>query len=537
MDNVNQTIVQEAINSKINTPEQLAKIKRQVSGRFGIASPPSDHELRRTYRTLVGDNAIEASEELEAVLQSRAIRTLSGVAPITVLTKPYPCPGKCIYCPYEATMPKSYLSNEPAAARALFLEFDPYIQVQRRIETMEDNGHPTDKIELIVKGGTWSYYPADYQEEFIRRCFEACNDYDNSQDHEIIKSSPFVEPSLTTEDRQDQETLEQTQISNETAAHRIIGLTLETRPDYINEEEVARLRMLGCTRIELGVQATDDKVLELIKRGHDVASVRRATKLLKDAGFKVDYHMMPMLPGSDVKHDLEMLRGLFTDTNFCPDMIKIYPCVVMQNAELYEWMKDGRYTPYSNEELFEMLIEFKTDIPRYVRISRLIRDIPSTSIKGGNKITNLREIIRREMERRNLHCNCLRCREVGHVRGIDPDKLEPVLFVDEYEASGGREFFLSFEDKDRQVVYAFCRLRLPGKQSNETLELLPEIDDAALIRELHTYGHLVKIDTKDSLATQHTGLGTKLMNEAEKIAKQNEYKKMAVISGVGVRVY
>lgn len=517
-------IIQASLRRGVQTKDEFLECKRKAAAEAGVPMPPTS-ALRKAYAKAVAAEPALASAALDKVLTRRGVRSLSGVAIVTVLTKPYACPGKCVYCPTEAIMPKSYLSNEPAAMRALMNRFDPWKQVTQRLNALVNNGHPADKIELIVKGGTWSAYAWEYQQWFIKRCFDACNHF------------KAVERART-------ESLADAQHVNETAGHRIIGLTLETRPDWITPKEIVRLRTLGCTRVELGVQSIDDRILDLTKRGHDVASVRRAAVLLKDSGYKTDFHMMPQLPGATPASDLAELRAIFTDPDFRPDMIKIYPCVTVELAELHQWWKDGRYVPYSDTELTEMLIEAKTSIPRYCRISRLIRDIPSTSIVAGNAVTNLRQAVQDEMARRGLRCACLRCREIGRAAQTAPALMQeaPVLFDDTYDASGGEEHFLSFEDAQRRAVFAFCRLRLPSKQpQNEdvqsTWESIPEIRGAAFVRELHTYGHLVPIDAKNPDANQHKGLGRKLMAEAERLAAAVGYEKLAVISGVGVREY
>jgi elongator complex protein 3 len=423
-------------------------------------------------------------------------------------------------------MPKSYLSNEPAAMRALDQKFDPFNQVYQRLDALKANGHAADKIELIVKGGTWSSYPWTYRQWFIRRCFDAANSFGYPR-------------------RRTQRTLIAAQRLNETARHRVIGMTLETRPDRVTPLEVNWLRLLGATRIELGVQTLEDDVLRRVKRGHDVEAVARATDLLKAAGFKVDYHLMPQLPGATPESDLKTVHATFDDPRFRPDMIKLYPCVVLERTPLYRDWRAGRYEPYSDAELFETLIAAKTAVPRYCRISRLIRDIPSTSVLAGNAITNLRQGLQTEMTRRGLACDCLRCREIGRAAQLDPKLAEaaPTLFDDRYEASHGTEHFLSFEDPNRRGVVAFCRLRLPGprdpndRDQNRHFNLMPEIRNAAFIRELHTYGVQVRIGGQDERSAQHKGLGKKLMREAERMARTAGFRKMAVISGIGVRGY
>jgi elongator complex protein 3 len=540
MTSLTEEIIIQALKNRITNRHQFLSLVRKMANEKKLTIP-SIAQLRQAYLHLTATKQISQNKILERILQKRAIRTLSGVAIITVLTKPYFCPGRCVYCPLEKGMPKSYLKNEPAAARAYRLNFNPYQQVIERLRALEANGHPTDKIELIIKGGSWSVYPWSYQQWFIKRCFEACNNYYRSSQTKETSSLEKLEINEFPNEFSQilTKALEKEQKKNEKAHHRIVGLTLETRPDLITREEIIRLRKLGCTRVELGVQHTEDKILEKIKRGHNLAQVKLATKLLKDAGFKVDYHLMPMLPGTTPTKDCQMFKMVFEDPNLRPDMIKIYPCTVIKGSELYQWWLQGKYHPYSEKKLIELLIKVKsTLIPFYCRISRLIRDIPSTQIEAGNRITNLREVIQNEMKKRGLKCPCLRCREVGHQESIKTKNKKLKMFIERYSASGGIEFFLSIEDKKRQIVYAFCRLRFP---SGENLTNIPEIKNAALIRELHTYGHLVPL-TREKIITnyktvQHTGLGHQLMNKAEEIAQSYGFKKMAVIAGIGVREY
>ena len=486
---------------------RLEKVKSDI---------PKKSDLLAVYHKLVKKNKIKSNFYLEKLLTKRAVRTLSGVSIITVLTKSYPCPGNCIYCPDEKAMPKSYISDEPAAARAFQLKFDPYEQVARRIESLQKNGHPTEKIELIVKGGTWNTYPLQYQYWFILRCFMAAN---NSKS-QIANSKWNIEKL--------KKRLEKEQKKNEKAKHRVIGLTLETRPDFINEKTVWEMREQGCTRVELGAQTIDDKILKTVKRGHGSLEIKNAMRTLKLYGFKVDLHLMPQLPGATPGKDLKMMQAIFSNPAYRPDMIKIYPCTVVKNSELYTWLKKGKYKPYSDKKLLETIIAFKTTVPRYARISRLIRDIPSHHIQAGNKMTNLRQVIQTEMGKRGLKCNCLRCREIGHVdsKKLKVESLKPKLFTDKYEASSGKEYFLSLEDKKRTVVFAFCRLRLDKKG------LFP-----AFIRELHTYGQSLEIQSKNTKESQHKGFGKQLIAIAEKICKNNHIDTLAVISGVGVKGY
>lgn len=498
------------------TLDDLASLKRKVSKKFGLPIP-SNVELLKAYHKLTKGKRIKRSKELEELLRKRKIRSLSGIVVISVLTKPYPCPGKCLYCPTQEGIPKSYLDNEPAVMRAVINNFDPYKQVKMRLKALKITGHPTDKIELIVIGGTWSYLPKKYQTWFIKRCFDACN-------KKLAK------------------TLKEAQRKNEKAKHRIIGITLETRPDFITESEIKRMRKLGATRVEIGVQSIYDDVLKLNRRGHNAKAIIQATRLLKDAGFKTCYHMMPNLPGSDLKKDKKMFQELFSNSDFQPDLLKIYPCVVLKEAELYKQWRAGKYKPYSDKQLTNLLKNIKKkEIPFYCRIQRLIRDIPSQSIIAGSKVSNLRQILAAESKKEGWRCKCIRCREV---RENSNPKEELILFRENYNASGGKEIFLSFEDKKRERLYALLRLRVPSfakateNKPYRSKHFIPILQNAAIIRELHTYGQLVPISDKHKIAAQHKGLGKKLIKEAEKIIKEEfSFEKIAVISGIGVRDY
>jgi len=425
-------------------------------------------------------------------------------------------------------MPKSYISSEPAAARALSLQFDPYEQVFQRVQTLERNGHTANKIELIIKGGTWSAYTQKYREWFTTRCFEAANELKN----------PIASPSL--QENETNSNLAHAQQKNESAEYRIIGLTIETRPDWIKPKEIIHLRKLGVTRVELGLQIINDRVLKLTKRGTTVADAENAISLLKIAGFKVDVHILPGQPGASRQDDLDSFKTLFADPRFRPDMIKIYPCVVLPNAEITEWTERGDFTPLEGDSLKELLIEMQTMIPYYCRVSRMIRDFPTNDISHGNKQSNLRENLEDVMKRRGIQCKCLRCREVGHVAG-DHTNDKTTLFEEYYENAGGTEVFLSIENLDRSAVFGFCRLRLPdlplSENVQEITDAFPVLKTAAHIRELHTYGTALNINQQDGQASQHKGYGRKLMEHAEKIASNKGYKNLAVISGIGVREY
>ncbi len=501
-----------------------------------------NHSILRQYHLLIKRGEIQESKTVETALQIHPIRSQSGIAVITLLTMPAGCPGRCAYCPTEARMPKSYVATEPAAARALTLQFDPYIQTENRITTLRRNGHSADKIELIIKGGTWSAYPRDYREWFIQQCFQAMNET-GIVNREIINTNLSSHFNRFWGEEKKNWSIEQLlneQHINETAFNRCIGLTIETRPDWVTIEEIIHLRELGCTRVELGLQTTDEDILKNIKRGHTAAQTAHATKLLKDAGFKVDHHLMPGLPGATPEKDLEMAQEVFSSELYQPDTIKLYPCVILPSTEIYAWFKEGRFIPYSTETLLALLADIKAIVPPYMRVARVIRDFPSPEIAGGNLITNLRETIQRDMNKKGIHCKCLRCREVGHVLSkseLVTHEWKPVLKVRSYAASGGTEYFLSYESEDERIVYAFLRMRFPSPEASVLWEAIPEIANAALIRELHTYGSLVPISSSDENASQHRGLGKSLLTKAETIARDNGFKKMAIISGVGVRDY
>jgi len=500
-------IVQEMAKIKISSEKEFQKVKQKTIAKIKMTFPPNN-ELLRIYRELRKQDKIHPNFYFEKLLKKRPIRSLSGVAIVAVLTKSWPCPGKCIYCPTEKNIPQSYLSGEPAVERAKTLNYDPYLQTKKRIEMLEKNGHPTDKIELIVIGGTWSYLPKHYQTWFIKRCFDGAN-----------------------KQRKSASSLEEAQKKNEKAKHRLIGITLETRPDYITPKEILRMRKLGCTRVEIGVQIIDDEILKINKRGHFTKATIQATKLLKNAGLKICYHIMPGLLGSNPKKDLEKFRELFLNPDFQPDMLKIYPCVVTKGSKLYKLWKQKKYQPYTDNQLINLLIDMKLLVPRYVRINRVIRDIPSWQIQGGSKISNMRQYLKAKMDKKGLKCQCIRCREIKS----EQLKLKDLkLKRQDYIASNGQEIFLSFELQQKDKLVAFLRLRLPPF---ETKEQPPVLRNSAIIREIHTYGQLVSINKKNRKAAQHLGLGKKLIQEAEKISERAGYKKIAVIAGIGVRLY
>jgi len=506
------------------TPEKLA-IARQVLAEVRQGRPVMDsvrnhpvpsggflgkHVLVAAYNQMVEGGEMQADPRFLEKIRLKPVRTLSGVTTVTVLTKPYPCPGKCIFCPTDVRMPKSYLPDEPGAMRGLEHEFDPYDQVRSRLEQLEAVGHPTDKIELLILGGTWSSYRRDYQEWFVKRCFDALN--------ETGRGEACFAP-----------TIDGAQTQNETASHRNVGLVIETRPDEITPDEIRWLRYLGVTKVQMGAQSLDDHILEINKRGHDVETTLRATALLRAAGFKIVLHWMPNLLGATPDSDRVDFARLWE--GFCPDEIKIYPNQLLANAELYEYWQRGEFHPYTTQELIDLIADVKPSIPRYCRVNRVIRDIPSTNVVEGNKRTSLRQDVHREMKARGTRCQCVRCREVRKQR-VSAEKVELHDLV--YPAAKAEEHFISFDTPDDKLA-GFIRLSLPLSESPDTG--LDDLTGAALIREVHVYGQSLPVGAEKEGAAQHSGLGTQLLEEAEKVAREHSFSKMAVISAVGTRGY
>jgi elongator complex protein 3 len=430
-------------------------------------------------------------------------RTISGVTPVAVMTEPLKCPGQCVYCPTYRATPKSYTPESPAVLRAIRCDYDAGKQVRSRLKALTDMGHPTDKVELIVMGGTFLAFPEDYQYRFIKECLDGLNGEDSAD-------------------------LEEAKQRNQTARHRCTGLCLETRPDWCGEEEIERMLQFGATRVELGVQMLDDEIYRLTRRGHKVEDVVRATALLRQHGFKVHYHWMPGLPGSTPEHDLELSRQLFDDERFKPDGLKLYPTMVVEGTELERWYQENRYQPYDVKTMVRLIADIKSIVPKYVRISRVLRDIPAKFITAGCK-DSLRGVIRQHMEQRGIECQCIRCREYGHRAREGREAGEPRLVRLDYGAAGGKEVFLSFEDEN-ETLFAILRMRIQPKMESG--------GNSALIRELHVYGPEVPLAGQNTEAAQHKGLGKALLREAERIAT-GEFgaRQMTILSGIGAREY
>ncbi|NOX71693.1 MAG: tRNA uridine(34) 5-carboxymethylaminomethyl modification radical SAM/GNAT enzyme Elp3 [Candidatus Micrarchaeota archaeon] len=487
------------------TRKNLNTVKSRIAAKYNIQLPSNEDMFG-----LVSEDD-EDRELFVRVLQRRPNRTASGISIIAVMTKPDKCPhGRCVYCPTEPDIPQSYLDEEPAVMRGKAFDFDPKKQVEWRVHQLEMIGHPADKCELILMGGTFTSKPYQYQYDFVKGCFDGLNGT-------IGKD------------------LKDSQKRNEKAVHRCVGLNVETRPDYAKEKQINEILDFGATKIEIGVQTLDDRIHELTKRGHTVKDVIEATRIIKDSGLKLCYHMMPNLPGATPESDLKTFRRLFSDEDFRPDMLKIYPTLVVKGSELYDWWKEGKYEPYPDDVLIELLSKVKAELPEYVRIMRLQRDVPRQYIEAGCKFSNLRQIVRNDMKKHGLKCNCIRCREIGYnLSGITKDSIEKAELKEiVYKSSGGTEHFLQWVTPENLLI-GLLRLRFPGRDQNEFAT-----KDSAIVRELHVFGPAVSIgETSDILGSvQHRGFGKKLLLRAEEIAASENKERIIVTSGVGARDY
>ncbi|MBN1260379.1 MAG: tRNA uridine(34) 5-carboxymethylaminomethyl modification radical SAM/GNAT enzyme Elp3 [Anaerolineae bacterium] len=464
-------------------------------------------QLIGAYRQLVAEEIFSPDPALERRLRGRPVRTVSGVAPVAVLTKPFACPGKCIFCPTQEEAPKSYLDGEPGVLRALQYAYDPFAQTSGRIQALAAIGHPVDKIELLILGGTWSYYPEAYRQTFLLRCFEALNE------------SPSA-------------TLDEALLRNETAPHRNVGLVIETRPDCVTPAEVKQLRTFGVTKVQLGAQSFDDQLLYLNDRGHTVQQTRDAMRRLRLAGFKIVLHWMPNLYGATPESDFEDFAKLWDDPALRPDELKIYPTALLKGTRLFELWEQGNYTPYSEETLIELLVKCKSLIQPYCRVNRLMRDIPASYIVAGTQKSNLRQLVQQRMQQIGSTCRCIRCREIRAqeiLEALEEIYMEPLR----YETDATEEHFLQFVTSSGYLV-GFLRLSLP-KEARDGLPI-PEIRTAAMIREVHVYGPAQKLGRRVG-GVQHRGLGTELLEYAAIIARDAGFRELAVIAAVGTRRY
>jgi elongator complex protein 3 len=550
----------------------LRIIKKQAKGKTFYTKT----EIIEAYKELAGTNGLKNFNPrfIERV-QMKPVRTISGVAPVTVLTKPFPCPGNCIFCPNDLRMPKSYIAEEPGAQRAEKNFFNPYLQTYNRLEALYSMGHPVDKVELIILGGTWTAYPESYQIWFIKECFRAMNEFQEKDDRPAIteKYLDFQkkyqenikkwedQPFLSNDAQENRENfadlqikpekelglaywqvatwaeLEEEQIRNENSKHRNVGLVIETRPDEINEATVLKIRHLGATKVQLGVQSLSDDVLEKNKRGHGVETTNKAFALLRQAGFKLHIHWMANLYGSNPKLDKEDFSKLFSDQRFCPDELKIYPCSLIETAELMKYFKKGLWRPYSYAELLDVSVHTLTHTPEYCRITRMIRDIPAQDIVIGNRKSNFRQIAQDKAKSLGLEMKDIRAREIRQQQ-FDPSKAR--LEIVEYETTVASEKFLQFvvpvEENGKQVdkILAFLRLSLPNDAQNNFID---ELKNTAMIREIHVYGRAQNIGQKSETNAQHLGFGKKLIEKAKEIAQDHGFEELAVISAIGTREY
>jgi len=503
-------IIEELMRIPSPSRGDLNRIKLEIARKYDLDGIPSNAQLISLLKP-------EERERLLPILRRKATRTISGVTVIAVMTRPWPCPQKtpCAYCPGGPPygVPQSYTGHEPAAMRGLQNKFDPYMQVRHRIRQLKAIGHTVDKIELIVMGGTFPATPLDYQEWFIKRCLDAITEVNSSSLEEAKKLA------------------EKSRVRN-------VGITVETRPDWAKESHVDHMLSMGVTRVEVGVQNIYDDIYELVNRGHTVQDVVEATRILKDSGLKVVYHMMPGLPGSNFERDLRAFKTIFSDPQFKPDMLKIYPCLVLKGTKAYEWWRKGEYKPYTTEEAANLIVEVKKMIPPWIRIMRVQRDIPAYLIEAGVKRSDLRQLVQEKLRKLGVRCRCIRCREVGHrwlKEGIKPNPDHVKINVIRQEASEGEDLFISAEDMANDVLIGYLRLRIPSEKAHR-----PEIAEkpSAIIRELHVYGPLVPVGKHFERAWQHKGYGAVLLAEAERIAKEEyDRHKILVTSALGTKEY
>jgi elongator complex protein 3 len=511
MEKVGREIIEKILAGEIKNKEAVAREKARLAGKYGLDSMPKNSEILEC----------ASGEEYNAVLpllQKKPMRTMSGVAIIAAMTKPHECPhGKCIYCPggMDVEVPQSYTGKEPAARRAIMHGYDPYKQVHARLEQLDKIGHPIDKCELITMGGTLPALEYEYQDYFVRECLRAMNDYPKT--------------------KKGYGRLGSIQEANEKSDVRCVGMTFETRPDYAMESQVDNMLKLGGTKIELGVQTLSDEVYEMVDRGHTVADVAKATQICRDSLLKIGYQMMPGL-FAEKQQDVEMFKELFSDGRFKPDLLKFYPTLVIKGTKLYEMWKRGEFRPYQTEEAVKVLAEIKKLVPEWCRIIRIQRDIPTNLVVDGVVKSNLRELVEEEMRAHGDSCKCIRCREIGikmSKQGIEPDAGSIEMQRVDYDASGGREVFLSFEETTNDMLVGFLRLRKPSEEAHRK-----EMQNSAGIRELHVYGPMVEIGEKAKEKWQHRGYGKELLAEAERITSEEwGLDGINVISGIGVRDY
>jgi elongator complex protein 3 len=509
-----ETACREVIENLMKTPKpterDVTMHKIRVAGKYNLARIPSNSQLITFLKPV-------EKHKLLPLLRRKATRTISGVTVVAVMTKPYPCPqpNPCAYCPGGPSfgVPQSYTGFEPATMRGIQNQYDPYMQVRSRIQQLQAIGHTVDKIELIIMGGTFPATPIEYQENFVQQCLDA-----------IIEKKTG--------------SLEEAKKLAGTSKTRNVGITVETRPDWAKQEHVDHMLDMGVTRVELGVQNPDNAIYGFVGRKHTVEDVTSATRTLKDAGLKIVYHMMPGLPGSDFRQDLEAFKTIFADLRFKPDMLKIYPCLVIKGTKAYEWWEKGEYKPFTTEEAAELIVEVKKVIPPWVRIMRVQRDIPANLIVAGVNKSNLRQLVQEKLKAQGLRCRCIRCREAGHrllKNHVKPDTEKIEILTTKQPANKGEDLFISAEDTENDVLVGYLRLRVPSENAHR-----PEINSepCTIVRELHVYGSLVPVGKHFAKAWQHKGYGKVLLCEAERITKQEyDRRKVVVISALGTKQY
>jgi elongator complex protein 3 len=492
------------------THEDVNRLKIKVAAKYHLDAVPANADL------IVALTPAE-SKKLLPIIRRKNIRAISGVTVIAVMTKPYPCPQPepCAYCPGGPTQgsPQSYTGYEPAALRGSQNSFDPYEQVKSRIRQLTAIGHKVDKVELIIMGGTFPATPTDYQTWFIQRCLDAITDKDSAN-------------------------LEEAKANAEASKTRNVGITIETRPDWAKQPQIDAMLDMGVTRIELGVQIPDNEIYQLVGRTHTVEDVIEATRIAKDAGLKIVYHLMPGMPGSNTQKDIAAFKQVFSESPFKPDMIKIYPCLAIAGTKAYQWYQNGHFEPYTTQQAAEVIAEIKKMVPPWVRIMRVQRDIPARLILAGVKRSDVREIAQLKLKEQGNQCKCIRCREVGHRLAVDhvkPDLEKIEILTTYYEASEGKEYFISAEDPENNILLGYLRMRVPSAKTHRSeITAVP----SAIVRELHVYGQLVPVGKHASGAWQHKGYGQILLKEAEHIAGvELGLKKLLVISALGTRRY
>jgi elongator complex protein 3 len=479
----------------------MRKVIREVASEYRLSTMPANEDIIRH---------LALGSRYRRLLKVKPAKTASGVAVIAVMPKPYECPhGRCIYCPggIEFNTPLSYTGTEPATRAAQKFEFDPYEQVLTKIAQLQARGHDTGKSEIVIVGGTFPFMPESYQREFAKSCYDALNGFKSVG-------------------------LSQAIAANETAQNRCVGFTVETKPDYCKEPHINLMLELGVTRVEIGVQTLQDNVLKAVNRGHTVQDIKKAFSVARDSGYKIVAHMMPGLPYSTPEKDTGDFRLLFGSEDFKPDMLKVYPTLVLENTGLYQLHKTGKYYAYTDDDLVNVIVEMKKMVPPYVRIMRVQREIESQDIIAGPKSGNLRQIVLARLHTQGRRCRCIRCREAGLQRKY-PSEQDVELKRIDYVASGGKEIFLSYESRNCETLLGFMRLRKVASPYR------PELEDAAIVRELHVYGQVVNVGYgAEGESYQHRGYGMKLMQEAERIAREElGVGKISVISAVGTREY